>query len=80
MDRYDAFKIIDYMLGKKHNFTITLSEESISLICRHDSEIMYKIMLSLYATKNTGEEFVKESIASVSKETKRIIGFDIQKG
>jgi hypothetical protein len=80
MDRYTKFKLINDMLSQKHNYSLPFSEEARMLICRHDSDIMYKIMLSLYATKSAGEEFVKDSIASVSKETKRVIGFDIQRG
>jgi hypothetical protein len=80
MDRYTKFKLINDMLSQKHNYTFPFNEEARMLICRHDSEIMYKIMFSLYVTKNVGEEFVRESIAGVSKETKRTIGFDIQRG
>jgi len=77
MDKYTTFNTINSMLGKKHKFNLPFSEETRSLICKCDSEQMHQIMFELYTTKNTSEEFVKKSIASVNKETKRTIGFGL---
>ena len=79
MDKHTTFKTINVMLSKKHSVRLPLSDESIALICKYESEQMYQIMLSLYEAKNASDEFVKKSIASINKETKKPIGFDMQK-
>ena len=79
MDKHTTFNTINSMLGKKHKFTLPFSEEARALICKYDSDQMYQIMLSLYGTKDTSEDFVKKSIANTNKETKRTIGFGCQK-
>jgi len=75
MNKYTTFNTINSVLGKKHKFNLPFSEEARALICRCDSEQMHKIMFELYTTRNTSDESVKKSIASVKNETKRIIGF-----
>ena len=79
MDKYTTFNTINSMLGKKYNFSLPLSDEARALICEHNSEQMYQIILSIYMAKDTGDEFVKKSIACVNKENKKIIGFGNQK-
>ena len=79
MDKYTTFKIINGMLSKKHNFSLPFSDEARALICKCDSDQMYQIMLLLYATKSTCDEVVKKSIACFNKETKKTIGFGMQK-
>ena len=79
MDKRYIFDTINSILGKKHKATLSFSEETRALIYRYDSEQIYKILFSLYATKNTDEDFVRESIANITKETKRVIGFELQR-
>ena len=79
MDKQTTFKTINVMLSKMHNVRLLLSDESIALICKCDSEQMYQIMLSIYEARNTSDDFVKKSIACVNRETRKPIGFDIQK-
>ena len=82
MDKHYVFKTINSMLSRKHKFTLSFGEEARALICKCDSEQMYKILFSLYATKRTDEEFVKyakKRITAAEKETKRVIGFELQR-
>ena len=46
MDKYTTFNTINSILGKKHKFTLTFSEETRTLICKYDSERMHQIMLN----------------------------------
>ena len=82
MDKYYVFKTINGILSRKHKFTLSFGEEARRLICECDSEQMYKILFSLYATKRTDAEFVKyagKRIASANNDTKRVIGFELQR-
>jgi hypothetical protein len=63
------------MLGKKYNFTLPFSEEARALIFKFDPEQMHQIMFESYTARNTSEDFVKRSIASIKGETTRTIGF-----
>ena len=75
MDKHMVFKTINGMLGEKYKYALSFSEESRTLICKCDSEQMYKIMSALYTAGKTDEELVRESIASFDRETDRSIGF-----
>jgi len=67
------------MLGKKYKLALPFSEAAKELICKYDSEQMYRVMFVLYAARNTSDEFVKKSIEFVIRETTRTIGFGISK-
>jgi len=79
MDKRYIFDTINGMLSKKHRSSLSLSEETRALICNCDSEQIYKILFSLYAAFRTDEEFVRQCIAGITKETKRVIGFGLQR-
>ena len=79
MDKHTTFTTINSMLSKKHNVRLRLDDKTIALICKCESEQIYQVMLSLYEAKNTSDDFVKESIVRVSRETRKPIGFDMQK-
>ena len=79
MDKLTAFVTINSMLGKKHKFTLSFSEETRALICNScDTEQMHHIMSALYSEQNTGEDFVKKNIADIKGEVKRTIGFGVE--
>ena len=75
MDKHIIFKTINLMLSEKYKYVLPFCEEARALICKFDSEKMYKLMSAFYTVQKSDEEFVKKSIASVKKETDRTIGF-----
>ena len=75
MDKHMVFKTINSMLGEKYKYVLPFSKEARALICKCDSEQMYKIMTALYTVKKSDEEIVRHSIACINRESDKIIGF-----
>ena len=75
MDKYTRLNTINSMLGKKHKFTLQLSDATRALICECDPEQMHQVMFEVYTARNTSEDFVKKNIASIKGQSARTIGF-----
>ena len=76
MDKHMIFKTINSMLSEKYKYVLPFSEEARALICKCDSEQMYKIMSAFYVVRKSDEELVRKSIARISEETDRVIGVE----